>query len=205
MSSRLINMTGQVFGRLTVTGQNGRNRHGQTVWLCRCKCGKEKTNSRSNLIRGRVRSCGCLKRDLAHAKSKGTKKSREYRIWAGIITRCLNPRSSSFPNYGGRGISVCDRWRKFENFIADMGPCPAGFSVERKNNNLGYCPENCTWADMIAQCNNRRTNNIISFNGESLTLAQWSRKIGINSATLKNRLVIWPVEKSLTEPVRQRS
>lgn len=128
--------------------------------------------------------------------------SKTYKIWNGILSRCTRPRSTSYENYGGRGIAVCERWQMFPNFLADMGECPPGSSIERIDNNGHYCPENCKWADRIEQGNNRRNNVIIEFNGEKLTAAQWGRKLGIARTTLIRRLRDGkPIERVLSPQI----
>lgn len=118
----------------------------------------------------------------------GFSKTREYHIWHGILQRCFVPTNCNYSKYGGRGITVSDDWMSFENFFRDMGPRPSPkHSVERKNNSLGYSAENCVWATIAEQHNNTRANVRLAVNGESKTLAQWSRATGISLATLSRR------------------
>lgn len=131
----------------------------------------------------------------------------EYRIWQSMKDRCRNSNNVGYPNYGGRGIKVCDRWldseHGFENFLEDMGPCPGpGYSIERKDNDGDYCPENCVWATRLEQANNRRTNVLLEYQGKLKTIAEWARLYRINSNTLWSRLARkWSVEKALTTPL----
>lgn len=112
-----------------------------------------------------------------------------YRIWMGMIARCRISSATSYEKYGGRGITVCERWLKFQNFLEDMGVPPTeGHSIDRINNDLGYFPENCRWANIDLQANNRRNNVLITFHGETLTAAQWARKLGIPRTTIIRRL-----------------
>lgn len=152
-----MDLTGKNFGLLTVLGEIGRDRSNQTLWLCRCACGKKKVACEASLRRG-LKSCGCLR-----GKSKvthGMSGTREYITWGTILTKCYNVTSQQYKNYGGRGIKVCDRWRhSFENFFADMGPKPPGFSIERVDNDGDYCPENCKWIPLGEQSKNRRFEN----------------------------------------------
>jgi hypothetical protein len=109
-------------------------------------------------------------------------------IWSSMVRRCTNPRNKAFPAYGGRGITVCDRWRDFTNFLADMGECPEGLSIDRKDNDKGYEPGNCRWATQSEQCRNTRRNVILTLNGVSHCLVEWAEITGINYGTLNDRI-----------------
>jgi hypothetical protein len=146
----LIDMSGQIFGRLTVIGRSTKaNSTGAVFWCCRCECGTETETSGVNLRSGQTRSCGCL--HITH----GMTLSPEYRVWRSMHQRCSNPKHIRYQRYGGRGITVCDRWGSFENFLADMGPRPTGLTLERKNNDQGYSPDNCKWATWSEQNRNK--------------------------------------------------
>ena len=202
----LVNV-GDVFGRWTVIDAsvpkpvNSRT----TFARCRCECGTVKDVSKRMLHNGGSRSCGCLARELS-AKRKlkhGGAYTLEYEIWRGVLKRCNNPSYVAYPNYGGRGIRVCDRWLSFDNFISDMGVRPhAGLSIERRDNNGDYCPENCYWATSIEQNNNTRGCRPIEFNGRAETTSQWAREYGLSQRTVRARLKNgWSVEDALTIPV----
>ncbi len=159
--SNLIDLTGQVFGRLTVIELAGMNKHRQSIWLCKCCCGVNKIIPSHDLRQGAINSCGCLHSE--RAKKRGTihgmRNSSEYSSWRNMKNRCLNSNTDRYKDYGGRGISICESWlNSFENFFADMGPKPKGYSIERINNDGNYCPENCIWADDKTQQRNRRNN-----------------------------------------------
>lgn len=157
-----------------------------TGWKCVCDCGNEIYAAGYNLESGNTQSCGCyhIQRHTTHGKTK----SRVYVIWKSMRQRCGNPKAFKYCNYGGRGISVCGRWLKFENFLADMGEPPDGLTIERIDNNGNYEPTNCRWATYTDQLNNRRNNRFVEAFGKRQTLTQWSRELNIPFTTLRNRL-----------------
>ncbi len=156
----MIDMVGQIIGRLTVVARDASRTGGQAHWLCRCECGGEVSVNGSNLRRGHTKSCGCYEREQRGSSQRkhGLSASREYTIWRDMIRRCTDPRRRAYRAYGQRGITVCERWSEsFENFYADMGPAPtAKHSVDRIDGFLGYFPENCRWATPREQTLNRR-------------------------------------------------
>ncbi len=140
-----------------------------------------------------------------HARHRnGQKQSREYNAWRAMLKRCHRPLNPSYERYGGRGIKICDRWlQSFENFLSDMGMCPPGMTLERKENNGNYEPGNCKWATQKEQANNRSDNCVLTFNGRTQTTAQWGDELGIGRTTMSWRLRHkWPVDRILTTPVR---
>jgi hypothetical protein len=178
-----------------------------------CDCGVKKfIRPRSLWPRG-IKSCGCLQREDATARSAkmnlkhghaGRDRRPEYGVYRTMLSRCYNPNVSKYVDYGGRGIFVCDRWRGdggYENFIADMGFRPAGGSIERIDGNGPYDPSNCRWANATEQANNRRSNRTLEFRGRRQTLTQWARELGLNGATLHDRIGRgWPLERALLTP-----
>jgi len=209
-----LNLYQQKFGRLLVVRRAGRDGKGNFLWECQCECGNITLVSGTKLKRGETRSCGCLRYDalrqsnLKHGQACGGVRSKEYKVWSNIKARCYSSSNTSYPNYGGRGIQVCDRWldpeHGFENFFQDMGSIPSlKHSIDRIDNNGDYCPENCRWVTKKEQANNRRTNINIKFNGLTRTLKQWSEIMGIDYKCLWFRIVRygWTPERALTEPL----
>lgn len=194
--SRFFDLTGLRFGRLTVLNRaddkvrpNGKR---VPAWNCACDCGNLRIAEGSYLRRGTAESCGCLVVEKrfkhGHAGGKNRKMSPEYRTWHRMKKRCLDADHPDFEYYGGRGITVCDRWLEpdgqgFINFLEDMGERPEGLTLERKNNELGYLPENCVWTTRYAQSRNRRVTRWVEFQGRRLCLRDWAIRYGVNPAT----------------------
>lgn len=175
LGSRTINISGMTFGRLTVLSAERRGDSGKLLWRCRCSCGNETVVRGSHLRVGATKSCGCFNRELmlskfaSHGHTRGKKNTTEYNTWSSMKKRCLDPASKDYKNYGGRGISVCERWlHSFEAFFEDMGKKPTGLSIERKNVNGNYEPGNCKWATRDEQNNNRRPRSVC-WKGHPLT------------------------------------
>jgi hypothetical protein len=155
-----IDLSGQRFGRLTVSGPE----HGKPgYWRCACDCGNTSIGVHgSHLRKGKSKSCGCLRielvkaKNLAHGMSARGNTAKIYWVWAGMLNRCNSPKHISYEYYGGRGIKVCERWKKFENFYADMGDPPAGHWIDRIDGNADYEPDNCRWATTKQQRANQR-------------------------------------------------
>ncbi len=189
------------FGRLIITGFGGRQNSHQ-LFECKCDCGNTVRAMFSSLTRKKksTKSCGCL--NAEQIRTHGMTHTPEYDAWKQAIQRCTNPKSNQFKNYGGRGIKMCERWlNSFENFYADMGPQPAGTSLDRIDNNSDYSPDNCRWATPFEQQNNRRNNRLITHQGHTLSMSEWARKTGINRNTINSRIRLkWPIEKVLTTP-----
>ena len=198
----LNDLTGQRFGKLLVTARGPNTNQGRATWLCACDCGNTKTVKAENLTRtrGTTRSCGCTQiesrktnGDLAgklkaHAYSRSNMFA-EHKTWENIKARCNNPLHVSYHSYGAKGVTVCDRWlESFKNFADDMGPRPAGYTLERKNSALGYSPENCEWASRDTQANNRSSNRHITAFGKTQTVAQWAKETSLPYAYIHYRV-----------------
>lgn len=179
---------GTIFGRLTVISEapsDEKYKKGDSRFYrvsVKCSCGTTKVVPEFDLRNGKVKSCGCLNVD-AHSTHR-LSKTATYRIWAGILTRCRNEKDKSFQHYGAKGITVCDWWLKFENFLADMGEKPRGKTIDRKNNKLGYDPSNCRWATFQEQAINRSTTQFVVLNGETIHVSKAANLLGIDKGNL---------------------
>ncbi len=191
----VTNLLNQTFGRLTVQRQIAERKFGSIQWECLCTCGKTTYVPTCRLKNGMTSSCGCLRlermlqKTQTHGACKGYVTIPEYNVWTQMKNRCHKTNHRMYHHYGARGIFVCERWREsFQNFIEDMGKRPSDkHTLERIDNNGPYSPENCSWELISVQANNKRNNVKITFNGETLTVSQWSRKLGIPNRTLNNR------------------
>jgi hypothetical protein len=207
--SRLNDLTGQTFGLLLVLKRGPDVDDGRIQWVCSCRCGFQNALVRGDHLQsGNTRSCGCLQPAAASAASRkhGQWESREYRIWEAMKGRCQNPRNSGYKWYGERGIRVAPDFQTFEGFIAYMGPCPPGYSIDRIDTDGDYCPGNVRWASHRTQMRNTRANHRYEFNGQNLTLIEWSEQTGLLVSTLTGRVRLgWSIKDVLTLPLRSRS
>ena len=178
--SKRLDLAGQRFGRLVAIRDVGSNAHRRRLWLCRCDCGEQTVVCTNSLRKKDTKSCGCLLREsTTHGHTINGKRSRTYICWQQMLSRCRNPNDTSFSYYGGRGITVCELWFSFENFLADIGESPEGLTIERVDNDGNYSKNNCIWASQYVQQNNRRNCIFATIDGRTQTLTQWARELGI--------------------------
>lgn len=210
MPPPIKDITGQKFGELTVIERCARNDvRRYAVWRCRCSCGVEVDVSGGLLRAGLKTRCNVNGHSLSNragtASVRGDERYREYRSWCRMRERCHNPRNKGYASYGGRGITVCDRWSDFEAFYADMGPRPSlRHSIDRIDVNGNYEPENCRWATATEQSRNCRDTIYVEDGGKRVPLADVAEQNGINLSVLYGRLKMgWSLEKALTTPKRK--
>lgn len=204
-AKKFRDITGQQYGRLTVLGYAGRIKKKQ-YWYCECTCGNFSRCGASNLKSGESLSCGCYNREQtikAHITHGMTNKTPEYGIWMKIIARCTNPNDHSYNNYGGRGITICERWRhNFKAFLEDMGPRPSPeHSVDRfPDHNGNYEPSNCRWATIKEQARNKRSNRLVTYRGKEMCLSEACELAGIDYKSTHQRIskLGWSVERALS-------
>lgn len=204
---RFKDLTGKVFGRLTVIQETGR-RGLEVLWRCVCMCGREHVTTGAVLRNGDCRSCGCLNRETATKRAfrHGGCGTPEYAIYHGILKRCYDQRATGYENYGGRGVVMCPQWlgpNGFVNFLADMGPKPTpAHTVERTKNDGWYGPGNCVWATYTHQARNKRNNRLLTFEGRTMPLAAWAEEKQMRPNTILMRLSRgWTVEDAISVPV----
>lgn len=199
-------ITGERYGRLTVLSREGKNGSGSITWRCKCDCGKEVVISGKALRRGEAKSCGCTRNEKIAAVGKknathGERHTKLYSQWSSMKARCSNPAHNRYELYGGRGIAVCAEWaNNFEAFRdwAIANGYRDGLTIDRKDTDGPYSPENCRWATQKEQQNNRRNNRRITYGGKSQTLQQWAEERGIKRQTIQTRLSRgWPVSRAL--------
>lgn len=208
---KLVDLTGKVFGRLTVIhrGQTVATSGGQkkTVWHCKCSCGKEIDVVYQQLIRGKTHSCGCYNSDIVKARltKHGGAGTRLYNIWLHMRARCFNTADAAYKDYGGRGILVCKEWNSsfeaFKEWALGSGYAD-NLSIDRIDNNAGYYPENCRWVTAKEQSNNRRSNKVLTHNSESHTMAEWAVLTGIKYGKIQEGI---SAGKTLTQIIQEQT
>lgn len=210
---RVKDLTGQKFGRLTVMELTGKKtKSGNAIWICQCECGNITEADSGSLRVGYKVSCGCFAKDHARSLniSHGGRNERLYLVWMDMRRRCRDEKDENYKNYGGRGIKVCKEWQDyavFRNWALthgyDKNAKYSTCTLDRIDVNGNYEPSNCRFVNMKVQCNNKRNNRVIEFNGETMTAVQWARKLGMNDSIVSKRLNAgWSIERALTEPPR---
>jgi len=211
--SAKIDLIGQRFGRLIVLEEAGKTKgkRQKIVWKCKCDCGKEKSIIGDSLRSGSAKSCGCSivekikERNFKHGYAH---KERLYGIWRGMYTRCYNKNFKFYNYYGGRGISICDEW--LNNYLvfrkwAYINGYEENLTIDRKDNDGNYEPNNCKWVSGKNQANNKSNNHCVTFHGKTKTLSQWAEETKISSRVIESRLnrLGWSIDKALTTPIKR--
>lgn len=207
---KIIDLTGQRFGRLTVVGIAERLNGQRVKWICRCDCGNNAIVSGTHLKSGHTISCGCYKIEKTkevNGKHFLSRKERLYVVWMNMRLRCRNPKNKRYKNYGGRGITICDQWEdymEFRKWALENG-YSENLTIDRIDVNGNYCPENCRWADIETQSNNRTNNHFIEALGQRMTAKQWGEKTGIPASTIIARInkLGWSDEKAVSTEVKK--
>lgn len=200
MRSNFKDITGQKFGKLTVLELVTKSGAVTHLWRCACDCGGETVAQGGALRGGKSKSCGCLQ--LQSATKHGMYGTPAYESWRQMKGRCLNEKHEAYPDYGGRGITVCDRWMDFANFYADMGAKPKRKSLDRIDNNGNYEPGNCRWTNFVTQNNNRRSSRFLTIDGKTKTVTEWIRKSGLPRHVVWNRLRTgWEPKDAISVPL----
>lgn len=197
-------LTDKTFGRLKVTSFAFKNSRGELYWYCLCKCGTEKDIRANDLRSGKSVSCGCYFHEV-HT-THGMTKTRTFKSWESMKGRCTNPNDASYDRYGGAGIDICQSWLdRFENFLSDMGERPEGMTLDRLDNNKGYFPENCRWANPTEQQRNRPISRTITVNGQTKPIIEWAKETGIDYGLLLLRATKGWTEDRILSPPRSKA
>lgn len=208
MSGKAKDLTGQQFGRLKVL-ERAENKDRCVMWKCLCTCGETKEIQSRSLVAGLTQSCGCLRKERAikSTTTHGDSKTRLYRIWRNMKSRCSCESASKYNIYGGKGITVCEQWIDFSGFRewALSSGYKENLTLDRVDGNKGYCPDNCRWASYKDQANNTTQNRIITYKGKSMTMAQWATHQGLSYKALSERIRRnWSVERALITPLKRK-
>lgn len=185
-AGNIKNMKGMKFGKLEVGEMVGRSNAGKPMWLCKCQCGRETRVVGASLRQGLTKSCGVCEKHASVPKVHGHAGKlaplhlrHTYVCWLHMKSRCDNPKNQDYENYGGRGIAYDQTWKDFRCFLSDMGEAPEGMEIDRRDNNRGYDRMNCRWATDAMQSQNRRFVKEIEWNGQSMTLPEWAKKLKV--------------------------
>lgn len=206
MGRKIIDLTGKRFGKLKVISFDhmGGTR---SYWNCACDCGGKRIVSSDHLKRGDTTDCGCYRKHIPNVVKHRMVGTRLYQIWSLMKERCFNRNRKEYKNYGGRGITVCEEWLDAKTFIdwALKNGYSDDLTLDRKDNDGNYCPDNCEWVSRGIQANNRRCNRFYTYNGETKTLTQWAKENGLTYAQVAKRIdkLGWPFERAISEPLHQ--
>lgn len=203
---KIGDLTGQRFGRLVVIERVG-TRSRNALWKCKCDCGNEKEVLSGSLANGHTKSCGCFRSQFAREKvtTHGMCKTKLHGVWTAMKARCSNSHLESYSNYGGRGITVGDEWSDFINFYnwANSTGYNGLLTLNRKDNEKGYCPQNCEWSTRKEQANNKRNNVWYEYRGEKKTISQWSDVCGMSYKIIAGRIRAgWDIKQALFTPIQ---
>lgn len=205
-----VNIVGNRFGRLVVLGLAKKTPGSRIKWHCKCDCGNEKVVASFHLMGGDVRSCGCLRKETIAkiSRTHGMTDHPLYIVWSSMLQRCYDAACKSYPRYGGRGIAVSGAWREsfqaFYDHVSGLEHCgEKGYSLDRIDNDSGYCPGNVKFSTRKEQSYNRRSNRWIECFGRTQSLSQWATEFGLGVPVLHRRLAKgWPIERAISEPAR---
>lgn len=207
MPKQAVDHTGKRYGSLVALYRTNDTR--RAYWMCQCDCGNIRAMRISRVVAGIAMACGCMKGKCGtrhgHAVNGGT--TPTFKAWSSMRGRCNNPNGRGFKHYGGRGIQVCARWDKFENFLSDMGERPSNrHSLDRIDVNGNYEPNNCRWATNLVQNRNKTNNHVVEFRGKSQPVTAWAEEVGLPPHVIFSRLKNpkWTIERALMEPKRRR-
>lgn len=193
-------MIGQRFNKLVVISEHAQRKNGSKAFVCQCDCGKT-TVIRKDTLKSKSKSCGCEKGNRIHNQSK----SEIYSIWKGMRNRCTNKKSKAWQYYGAKGITVCEEWSSFNQFVVDMGPRPSKkHSIERKDTTKGYSKENCKWATIAEQNRNKTSSIFLTYNGKTQSLKDWAKEIGKPYDALHYRFFCgWEHKDIIEKPLKK--
>lgn len=205
-----VSLINQQFGRwLVLAPTDERTLNGEVRWQCICDCGTRRVVSGKILKNGESKSCGCFSAEESRKRftKHGMYNKPEYGVWEAMLARCANSKNASYKDYGARGIFVCESWKKFDNFIADMGQRPTSYhTIERVNNDGPYSPANCRWATRKEQQNNIRSNRYLTVDGVCKTVSEWSATTAVSAAVIHNRLYRgWSEKDAVYTPNQRKS
>ena len=198
-------ITGMKFGRLTVLRLSHKDNRHECHWLCKCDCGNEKTVSGNKLRSGNTKSCGCMQKEFLDGRLRrkhGLTNTKLYATWENMKHRCNDPNNWMYPNYGGRGIKVCEEWLDSSTFFewALSHGYEEGLSIERINVNGNYEPSNCKWVPIEEQYLNRTDSHFVTAFGKTQTISEWAKESGLKYDTIERRLnqYGWDAERAVT-------